>query len=570
MNLKKISAVFLLLTLFVSINFPISAMDLARVETRTDSAVSRFGVSGLNVIVAILDRGIDWKNNDFRNEDGTTRIKYIFDLTDNTGAAAPGNIYGNGTIYTEAQINAALNGGTQLATRDAVGHGTTTSGIAAGNGRNSENRKYRGIAPNATIIAVKFTSDGAPAHDGQPAEASFYNPALLPAAINFVRDKAAELRMPVVMLANFGSINGPTDGTSEFSRTIDAAVGAGKPGIVFVSGTGDDGGMANHAGGIVAQGRTASVQIQKTTAGSLYFDLWYSGDDRFDVSLQTPSGNFGPYAAPPNNNSNVVQNSVFNYYHNGVGQDFYRATNRKREIFIEIKGPPGTYTVQLQGQTAANGRFDATINPSNFGVNNRFLNFVVPGSIWDGATAFNNIAPNSYVIRTDYTDIDGIPRSTTGEGDIGELWLGSSVGPTFDGRLGVDVSAPGDFVFTTYNPASFFAVFRNNLIQGGGGLYGKASAVSAAAPQVTGIIALMLEKNPSLDAAQIKSMLQNSARADSFTGLIPNPRWGFGKVDALAAVTLAARSLKRRRVILAATENPTSRFSVRQTVSGIV
>jgi hypothetical protein len=546
MNLKKFTAVFLLLTLGVSINFPISAMDLARVETRTDLAVSTFGVSGRNVIVAILDRGIDWKNNDFRNEDGTTRIKYIFDLTDNTGAAAPGNIYGNGTIYTEAQINAALNGGTQLATRDAVGHGTTTSGIAAGNGRNSENRKYRGIAPNATIIAVKFTTEGAPAHDGQPAETPFYNPALLPTAINFVRDKAAELRMPVVMLANFGSINGPTDGTSEFSRTIDAAVGAGKPGIVFVTGTGDDGGMPNHAGGVVTQGGSAPIQIQKTTTGTLRFDLWYSGDDRFDVSLQTPSGNFGPYAAPPNNNSSAVQNSVFNYFHNGANRVFYGATNQKREIFIDIKGPPGTYTVQLQGQSVSNGRFDATINPSNiFGSNNRFLNFVVPGSIWDGATAFNNIAPNSYVIRTNYTDIDGIPRSITGEGNIGELWLGSSVGPTFDGRLGVDVSAPGDFVFTTYNPTSFFAVFRNNLIQGGGGLYGRASAVSAAAPQVTGIIALMLEKNPRLDAAQIKSMLQSSARTDNFTGQTPNPNWGYGKVDALNAVTLAAQSLRK-------------------------
>ena len=58
--------------------------------------------------------------------------------------------------------------------------------------------------------------------------------------------------MPAVILANFGSINGPTDGTSAFSRTIDANFGAGKPGLVFVNGTGDDGGMPNHAGGVVA------------------------------------------------------------------------------------------------------------------------------------------------------------------------------------------------------------------------------------------------------------------------------------------------------------------------------
>jgi subtilisin family serine protease len=87
------------------------AVDLARVETRTDDAIARFGVTGNGVLVAIMDRGIDWRNNDFCNSNGTTRIKYIFDLTDDTGANAVGNTYGKGTIYTEAQINAALSGG---------------------------------------------------------------------------------------------------------------------------------------------------------------------------------------------------------------------------------------------------------------------------------------------------------------------------------------------------------------------------------------------------------------------------------------------------------------------------
>jgi hypothetical protein len=117
--------------------------------------------------------------------------------------------------------------------------------------------------------------------------------------------------------------------------------------------------------------------------------------------------------------------------------------------------------------------------------------------------------------------------------------VGSSIGPTFDGRLGIDVSAPGDSVFTTYNPTSYFATFRFNLIQDGGGFYGRANAVSAAAPQVAGIIALMLEANPQLDAAQVKSILQASARTDNFTGAAPNPMWGYGKVNAYHAVLLA-------------------------------
>jgi Subtilase family len=114
------------------------------------------------------------------------------------------------------------------------------------------------------------------------------------------------------------------------------------------------------------------------------------------------------------------------------------------------------------------------------------------------------------------------------------------VGPTFDGRFGVDVCAPGDSVFTTYAPNSYWATFRFNLIQDGGGLYGRASAVSAANPILTGIVALLLEMNPNLDAPSVKSILQRSARADAFTGVVPNPNWGYGKADAYSALILAA------------------------------
>jgi subtilisin family serine protease len=91
-------------------------------------------------------------------------------------------------------------------------------------------------------------------------------------------------------------------------------------------------------------------------------------------------------------------------------------------------------------------------------------------------------------------------------------------------------------LFTTYNPKSYWATFRSSLVQDGQGLYGLADAVSAAAPIVTGIIALMLEVNPQLDAAQVKEILRQTARTDQFTGQTPNPKWGYGKVDAYAAL----------------------------------
>lgn len=524
-------------------------MDVARAEAGVDAAVARFGVNGQGVIVALLDRGIDWKNDDFRNDDGTTRIKWMFDLTDDSGATAAGNSYGMGTIYTEAQINAALTNNTTLATRDAVGHGTTTAGIACGNGRGLASRKYRGVAPNAAIIVVKIIA-GAPAHDEQPAEANFFDLARVEVGMDFVRDKAQQLGMPCVMIPNFGSLNGPTDGTSQFARKVQSIVA---PGRLVVNGPGDDGGVPNRATGDVTQGNTASLQIQKGQSGVLRFDLWYSGADRLDVTLVTPTGTFGPFATPTNSTSTYVnQPGLFTFYHNGASVPFYGATNGKREIFCDISGPAGTYTFMLHGGSVASGHFDATINPSNIdqapGATNAFVTYAYPenlGNIWDGATAELNICPADYVIRTDYTDIDGFARTAGGHGAVGDIWQGSSAGPTFDGRLGVDLASPGDSLFTSYAPKSYWATFRFNLIQDGGGKYGRASAVSAAAPFATGVVALMLQMNPRLDAATVKDILHASARSDSFTGVLPNPRWGYGKIDAQAALSLTANTLLR-------------------------
>ena len=101
----------------------------------------------------------------------------------------------------------------------------------------------------------------------------------------------------------------------------------------------------------------------------------------------------------------------------------------------------------------------------------------------------------------------------------------------------------------SYAPESYWATIRGNLIAGGDGLYGMAGAVSAAAPIVTGIVALMLEIDPTLDAVSVKKILQETARADEFTGQTPNAQWGYGKVDAFEAlVAVRLRALRAQTV----------------------
>ncbi len=88
-------------------------------------------LTGRGILVAVLDSGIDYFHEDFRNPDGTTRIAALWDQTLDR-------------VFTREEINQALEAGDRTAARvlvpstDASGHGTSVAGSAAGNGRESE------------------------------------------------------------------------------------------------------------------------------------------------------------------------------------------------------------------------------------------------------------------------------------------------------------------------------------------------------------------------------------------------------------------------------------------------
>ncbi len=215
-----------------------------------------------------------------------------------------------------------------MASRDAFGHGTTTTASACGSGRNSPNCKYRGIAPKASIISVKICSDGVAAQDDQPEELAFFKMEWIPIAIDFIRDKARDLKMPCVMVLNIGSQGGPTDGTSELCRKIASKVGPGKPGLIFVTGPGDDGGRVNRAGGKMRRDQALTLKSMKESKTSVLVDLWHSGDDdRLDVSVQTPGGKHGPFPSRAGDKERLCESDKeFAYYHNAGYSRFHGPT----------------------------------------------------------------------------------------------------------------------------------------------------------------------------------------------------------------------------------------------------
>ena len=65
-------------------------------ESCIPQAVSTYNVTGKGILVGFIDSGIDYTHPAFMNSDGTTRIEYIYDLSD------------GGKVYNKALINEAI------------------------------------------------------------------------------------------------------------------------------------------------------------------------------------------------------------------------------------------------------------------------------------------------------------------------------------------------------------------------------------------------------------------------------------------------------------------------------
>jgi minor extracellular serine protease Vpr len=117
----------------------------------------------------------------------------------------------------------------------------------------------------------------------------------------------------------------------------------------------------------------------------------------------------------------------------------------------------------------------------------------------------------------------------------------SSYGPRMDDVMKPDISAPGNLVCSalssfangTFSPVTS-VTFHNKLYE-----FVRLSGTSMSGPAVAGIVSLLLEANPWFTPWQIKNIVKNTARTDTYTGAITAPghvRWGMGKINAYAAM----------------------------------
>jgi subtilisin family serine protease len=490
-----------------------------------DKSVAEMGVGQLHtamppflgegVIVGIIDSGIDYLHQCFQNDDQSTRILAIWDqnLEPHEDERSPSD-YTYGVEYDRIDIQRALDTGDpqgRLRHKDRRGHGTHVAGIAAGNGAAAGNGlppfTFVGVAPKADIIVVATKTKGTISNSNNVVN-----------AIEYLLKKAKALDKPIVINISQGDNLGAHDGTGMLERAIDHLLR--DEGQVMVKSAGNGALFKTHASGTVPQhGQIAlPFTVPEGDRNPDTIELWYSASDSFDVALRLPGGIVTNVISPgacymtlglPNGNRVLLESSTA------------EPLNGDSRIFIQLEAgssqqvEPGDWEILLIGRSVINGRFHAWIDEAKDDGFPVFTGPLVQGgcTITSPGTARKIITVGAYITN----DLNLEP--------LGQIAPYSSIGPTRDGRKKPDVVAPGEILMSP------------RIIEVGAEPYSLQQGTSMAAPHVTGVIALMLQKNRTLTAETIKDILVKNARKDDFTGPQPDHRWGFGKINAQGALT---------------------------------
>ena len=149
--------------------------------------------------------------------------------------------------------------------------------------------------------------------------------------------------------------------------------------------------------------------------------------------------------------------------------------------------------------------------------------------------------------RNNVTNINGESVSSSGNSySEGRIVSWSSCGPTLDGRMKPDVTAPGYNIISarsklyTGNTKEWEegskVVIARNIYDGEEREVVVASGTSMAAPVMTGIVALWLQAKPDLTREEIIATLSRTAKKLDPDLTYPNQIYGYGEVDAYAGL----------------------------------
>ena len=480
-----------------------TTLDMAAIQQAGIAAVQNLPgleLSGEGVLVGIIDTGINYLDPIFRNLDGSTRIRRIWDQEEQSGTA-PREI-GYGSEYTREQINLAIqseNPKETVPSFDTDGHGTFVASVACG-GANPENL-FIGAAPEAEMVIVKLKQAQEYFREYYfiARDAGCYQENDLVAAVFYLQKVQEELKRPLVICLAVGTSFGGHGGYSILSEYLQNV--AASEGIGIVTGSGNEADKRHHYLGILEQENNQPVEINvgNNTRGFV-MELWTELPNLLALSIESPTGQtIGPVSL-----------------RRGIGE--YVFVLEQTRVILNYRvlvETTGAQLVFFQFDRPGSGIWK--IIPETLELGNGIFH------IWLPMEEF--LTGNVYFIRAnpEYTvmepgDTGPVVCAAYYNGKENSIAVSSGRGYTRDNRIKPDFAAPGINVTGINLRGQFVA----------------RSGSSIAVGITSGALALFMEwldrQGVDLDASQMKNLLILGASRKTDMSY-PNQEWGYGALN---------------------------------------
>ncbi|NFO76177.1 peptidase S8 and S53 subtilisin kexin sedolisin, partial [Clostridium botulinum] len=324
-------------------------------------------LTGKGVLVGIVDTGIDYLNNEFIREDGTSRVAAIWDQT--IQDIKDESVY-LGNIYSNEEINKAINAyeGNEdpyaiVPSKDEIGHGTEMAGIIGARGYNGD---FQGVANDCEFVIVKLLESLNFQKILQSNNVKYtpvYNSSEIVAGIEYLKNFSVKMNKPMVIYLGVGTTEGSHDGNNLISKYLTSI--ASVRGIALVAGVGNEGAAEGHASGVIKNiGEIDTMELNiPREMRNFSFQIWVKRPNKMSLNVISPTGEESSFIQAKRNKREEI-NFVFsntklkiNYY---MPEDF-SGHEVIQVIFKDIN--PGIWKFALRGDYISDGEYNAWLQP---------------------------------------------------------------------------------------------------------------------------------------------------------------------------------------------------------------
>lgn len=508
--------------------------------------------TGKNVVVGIVDSGIDFNHPAFRNpQTGLTRIKEAIHFEN-----------GNNPQMVTTTNPLKIGGLTTFSTT--TSHGSHTSATAAGSPVKEVNAQ--GIAHEADLVLCDLGN-------------TLYDDYLV-AGVKEIFRYAESVNKPAVVNLSIGRSVDFHDGMDIVPYLFSQLTGEGKV-LCISAGNDADVKLSVRKNGIIKTVLMPRYIVNENDKRFIYPNglfLWAAATKDHNIKklslivIDTTTGGYREIQqgdAIDANGNDITAKDPFIAY--GVNERNHRGT-----ATFEY---PGTGIIMTKENTVLGAIVEAESDDQEIMFMDYFAGKsedVIDGGLEGFSTGTNEgclntftctdkvLSVGSYVHSPRFVSLDGKTYYSASDPNEGSIAHYSSYGIDDNGKLRPDMVTPGHWTVSAYNiydETSFDTSTRQpkipNITNYADGIniglyrrklpyaYGAMTGTSMACPAATGIVALWLQADPTLSAEKIREMLQNGACLnDKWTTIADNLpshdiiQAGYGKVDALRGIKM--------------------------------